>query len=67
MPLNHQSSIFVTANTTQVVVDAENLILSAMLTTSSTDSNLANNTASTQVVVGFYALVSSSVRTANDA
>jgi uncharacterized repeat protein (TIGR01451 family) len=51
MSVGHQSSIFVTANTTQVVVDAENLILSATLTTSSQDSNLANNTASSQVDV----------------
>jgi uncharacterized repeat protein (TIGR01451 family) len=51
MPIGHQSSIFVTANTTLVVVDAENLVLSATLTTSSEDSNLTNNTATSEVNV----------------
>jgi outer membrane autotransporter protein len=51
MPVNHQSSLIVTANTSQVVVEAEDLILLATLSTSSDDSNLSNNTDSSQVVV----------------
>jgi outer membrane autotransporter protein len=51
MPVNHQSSLFVTANTSLVVIDAEDLILSATLTTSSSDTDLSNNTDSSQVAV----------------
>jgi uncharacterized repeat protein (TIGR01451 family) len=51
MPVNHQSSIFVSAATSQVVIEAENLILSATLTTSSSDIDLSNNTTSSQVAV----------------
>lgn len=51
MPVDHHSSIFVTANTSQVVLDAEDLILSATITTSSEDSDLSNNSDSSQVGV----------------
>ena len=51
MPEGHQSSIFVTANTTQVVIDAEDLELTAEVETISSDPDLGNNIASSSVGV----------------
>ncbi len=51
MSNDYSSSLFVTANTTQVVVNAEDVVLMATIETSSDDSNLSNNTASSVVGV----------------
>ncbi|MCF6317685.1 MAG: autotransporter domain-containing protein [Proteobacteria bacterium] len=51
LPSGHSSSVFVTANTTQVVVSAEDVVVMATVETSSEDSDLSNNTASSFVGV----------------
>ncbi len=51
MPSGQSSSVFVTANTTQVVVSAEDVVVMATVETSSEDSDLSNNTASSVVGV----------------
>ncbi len=51
MPEGAHSSIFVKANTTRVVIDAEDLVLTATVEANSTDPELSNNTASSSVGV----------------
>lgn len=51
MTVGQQSSVFVTVNTSRVVLDAEDLVLIATVATDSDDPEISNNTASSSVGV----------------